>query len=121
MDRTCRLDAPPTKWGIPRSCHCERRPYQLLNHYAVSYRLYETALEQGVSREMARFFLPGFNVYYTWVAKVDAHNLMNFLRLRMASDAQLEIREYANAIYEHFFKPSLPWTAEAFELYGQRK
>ena len=90
---------------------------QLVEHYAVSYRLYETALEQGVSREMARFFLPGFNVYYTWVAKVDAHNLMSFLRLRMASDAQLEIREYATAIYEHFFKPSLPWTAEAFEQY----
>jgi thymidylate synthase (FAD) len=71
----------------------------------------------GVAREQARFFLPGFNVYYTWVAKVDAHNLMNFLRLRMASDAQLEIREYANAIYEHFFTPHMPWTAEAFERY----
>ncbi|MFZ4827853.1 MAG: FAD-dependent thymidylate synthase [Phototrophicaceae bacterium] len=42
---------------------------------------------------------------------------MNFLRLRMASDAQLEIREYANAIYEHFFTPYLPWTAEAFQKY----
>ena len=90
---------------------------QLIQHYEQSYALYESALSQGVAREMARFFLPGFNVYYTWVAKVDAHNLMNFLRLRMASDAQLEIREYANAIYEHFFKPSMPWTAEAFELY----
>lgn len=90
---------------------------QLIQHYEQSYALYENALAQGVSREMARFFLPGFNVYYTWVAKVDAHNLMNFLRLRMASHAQLEIREYATAIYEHFFKPSMPWTAEAFELY----
>jgi thymidylate synthase ThyX len=48
---------------------------------------------------------------------VDALNLMNFLRLRMASDAQYEIRVYARAIYEHFFRPALPWTAEAFELY----
>lgn len=90
---------------------------QLIAHYEQSYALYEHALSQGVAREMARFFLPGFNVYYTWVAKVDAHNLMKFLRLRMAIDAQLEIREYANAIYEHFFKPSMPWTAEAFEQY----
>ena len=90
---------------------------QLLAHYEQSYTLYENALQQGVAREMARFFLPGFNVYYTWVAKVDAHNLMNFLRLRMASDAQLEIRAYAHAIYEHFFKPSMPHTAEAFERY----
>lgn len=90
---------------------------KLLAHYEAGYRLYEEALAQGVAREMARLFLPGFSVYYTWVLKVDALNLMNFLRLRMASDAQYEIRVYAQAIYEHFFKPALPWTAEAFEQY----
>jgi len=57
----------------------------------------------------------GFGVYYTWVVKVDTHNLMHFLKLRMAPEAQHEVRVYANAIYEHFFKPALPWTAEAFE------
>jgi thymidylate synthase (FAD) len=66
---------------------------------------------------MARLFLPGFAVYYTWIVKVDAHNLMHFLKLRMADDAQWEIRVYAQAIYEHFFKPALPWTAEAFERF----
>jgi len=90
---------------------------QLLEHYERSYQYYEDALENGVSREMARLFLPGFSVYYTWVVKVDAHNLMHFLRLRMAQDAQYEIRVYAQAIYDHFFKPALPWTAEAFEEY----
>ncbi len=89
----------------------------LLDHYAEGFRLYSQALEQGVSKEMARLFLPGFSVYYTWVAKIDAHNLMRFLRLRMASDAQLEIRVYAEAINQHFFKRALPWTAEAFERY----
>ncbi len=48
---------------------------------------------------------------------MDAHNLMHFLHLRMAPDAQHEIRAFATAIYEHFFKPALPWTAEAFEKY----
>ncbi len=90
---------------------------KLVAHYEASYRLYEEALKTGVSREMARFFLPGFSVYYTWVVKVDAHNLMHFLKLRMADEAQYEIRVYAQAIYEHFFKPALPWTAEAFEEY----
>ena len=90
---------------------------QLLQHYDQGFRLYSQALEQGVSKEMARLFLPGFSVYYTWVTKVDAHNLMHFLRLRMASDAQFEIRVYAEAISEHFFKPALPWTAEAFDRY----
>jgi thymidylate synthase ThyX len=35
----------------------------------------------------------------------------------MAPDAQYEIRVFAEAIYEHFFKPALPWTAEAFEKF----
>ena len=91
---------------------------QLLKHYDEGYRLYAQALEMGVSKEMARLFLPGFSVYYTWVAKIDAHNLMGFLRLRMAEDAQYEIREYARAIHEHFFKTALPWTAEAFDRYA---
>lgn len=89
----------------------------LLAHYETGFRLYQEALDKGVSKEMARLFLPGFSVYYTWVVKVDALNLMNFLRLRMADDAQYEIRVYAQAIYTHFFKPALPWTAEAFEQY----
>lgn len=94
---------------------------QLNQHYTQSYQLYEEALRTGVSKEMARLFLPGFSVYYTWVMKVDAHNLMHFLKLRMASDAQYEIRVYAKAIYEEFFKPALPWTAEAFEQYVLNK
>jgi thymidylate synthase (FAD) len=78
--------------------------------------LYNQALESGVAREMARLFLP-HNLYTQFIAKVDAHNLMHFLRLRMAPDAQFEIRQYAWTIYEHFFKPALPWTAEAFERF----
>ncbi len=90
---------------------------ELIEYYRHGYQLYEQALEKGVAREMARLFLPGFAVYYTWVAKIDAHNLMRFMRLRMALDAQYEIRCYADAIYRHFFRPALPWTAEAFERF----
>ena len=93
---------------------------KLVAHYTAGYRLYEEALQAGVSKEMARLFLPGFSVYYTWVMKIDAHNLMHFLRLRMAEDAQYEIRVYAQAIYDHFFKPALPWTAEAFAEYSPK-
>lgn len=90
---------------------------KLQAHYQEGFRLYSEALAAGVSREMARLFLPGFSVYYTWVCKIDAHNLMHFLRLRMAEDAQYEIRVYAKAIYEHFFSAALPWTAQAFQEY----
>lgn len=89
----------------------------LKEHYIRCFKTYELTLECGVSKEQARLFLPGFAMYYTWIAKVDAHNLMHFLKLRMASSAQYEIRQYANAIYQEFFKPMLPWTAEAFERY----
>ncbi len=91
--------------------------HKLLQHYEQGYALYREALDAGVSKEMARLFLPGFSVYYTWVVKADAHNLMHFLKLRMAPDAQYEIRVYAQAMYREFFKPLLPWTAEAFEQY----
>ncbi len=90
---------------------------ELAAHYEKGFALYEQALATGVAREQARLFLPGFSLYYTWVAKTDAHNLMHFLSLRMAPDAQEEIRVYAQAIYDHFFLPALPWTAEAFGKY----
>lgn len=99
----------------------ERLMAELVAIYKKGYALYEQALEAGVAKEQARLFLPGFSVYYTWVVKVDAHNLMHFLSLRMAEDAQWEIREYAEAIHEHFFVPALPWTAEAFERYVLRR
>jgi thymidylate synthase (FAD) len=89
----------------------------LLAHYARGHALYRAALEQGVSREMARLFLPGFAVYYTWIIKVDLHNLFGFLRLRMAPDAQYEIRAYARALYAAFVHPLAPIAAEAFEQY----
>lgn len=94
----------------------ERLTTLLLDHYDRAFALYKAALDAGVAKEQARLFLPGFSVYYTWVCKVDAHNLMHFLRLRMADDAQWEIREYANVLFQ-IFKQALPWTAEAFETY----
>ncbi len=89
----------------------------LAEHYDRSFALYQAALKRGVARELARVFLPGFALYYTWVAKTDAHNLMHFLDLRMGAHAQHEIRAYAAAIYQEFFRPALPWTAEAFEQF----
>jgi thymidylate synthase (FAD) len=106
--------------GVLEGPDGEALTQELVAHYTRSYELYEAALAKGVAREMARLFLPGFAVYYTGVIKVDAHNLMHFLALRTANDAQYEIRIFAQAIFEHFFKPALPWTAEAFELYGPK-
>ena len=49
--------------------------------------------------------------------KVDLHNLLHFLHLRMDIHAQLEIRQYAEAIGRQIVKPLFPMVWEAFEDY----
>jgi len=98
---------------LPESDARELR-YMLDVHRARSYHFYEEALKLGVSREMARLFLPAFGVYYTAVATIDAHNLLGFLRLRDHEHAQHEIRVYAQAIRE-IMRDVMPWTMEAID------
>lgn len=62
-----------------------------------SFDDYRRLLEAGVPRELARSVLP-VSAYSRMFATVDLHNLMGFLRLRMHSHAQWEIRQYANAL-----------------------
>lgn len=77
--------------------------------------LYRERLAFGVAREQARKDLP-LSTYTEAYWKIDLHNLLHFLRLRMDSHAQLEIRQYANAIAE-VVKEWVPYTWEAFEDY----
>ena len=72
-------------------------------------------IDQGVSKEMARFHLP-VSTYSKMVWKSNLHNTWHFLKLRMDSHAQPEIRDYAIAMYE-IMKTKLPmlmkiWTEE---------
>jgi thymidylate synthase (FAD) len=69
----------------------------------------------GVAREQARSVLQLAN-YTEAYWKIDLHNLMHFLRLRMAPDAQQEIREFAIAIYD-LIEPLFPLTMQAFIHY----
>ncbi len=88
-----------------------------------SYKLYESMIakvaEQPKSRSRAREVFRGLLgvAYYTeffWT--VNFRSLMNFLKLRLAQDAQYEIRAYAEAI--HALVPEhIPWTYEAFETF----
>ena len=68
-------------------------------HSDLSYKLYETLLEKGLSRELARVVLP-VNVYTEMYWVMNLHNLLKFLRLRMDPHAQYEIRVFSEAIYE---------------------
>jgi thymidylate synthase (FAD) len=78
-----------------------------------SYALYRKILEGGVAREIARCVLP-LSMYTEWYWKVDLHNLLHFLRLRMDAHAQLEIRVFAEALAT-FVKPRVPFVWDAFE------
>jgi thymidylate synthase (FAD) len=50
-----------------------------------------------LTRELARIGLP-LSTYTQWVWKIDLHNLLHFLALRLDSHAQREIRVYADVI-----------------------
>jgi thymidylate synthase (FAD) len=78
--------------------------------------LYEERIEAGVAREQARKDLP-LSTYTEAYWKVDLHNLLHFLALRMDSHAQLEIREYATAIGKQIVEPLFPLVWEAFVDY----
>jgi thymidylate synthase (FAD) len=88
----------------------------LEKHIADSFALYQAALAQGVAREIARLYLPAFALYSTGVVKFDARNLMHFFSLRLAEDAQHEIRLYARAMWG-FFAEAFPWCAEAYQRF----
>lgn len=77
--------------------------------------VYQARLQVGVAKEQARKDLP-LSTYTRAYWKCDLHNIFNFLRLRMDSHAQLEIRSYANAMYE-IVKQIVPVACEAFEDY----
>jgi len=82
-------------------------------------KLYEKRIELGVAREQARKDLP-LSTYTEAYWKVDLHNLLHFLSLRMDSHAQLEIREYATAMGEQIIKPLFPLVWEAFVDFRQQ-
>ena len=84
----------------------------LSDQYKQAFKLYEQLLEKGVCREQARGVLPQ-STYTSFVWKMDLHNLMHFLQLRMDHHAQKEIRDYATAIYE-LVQPLVPHAMEAF-------
>src|SRR5436190_476176 len=81
-----------------------------------SYQRYQEFLDKGVAREIARIALPA-SVYTEWYWKIDLHNLLHFLSLRMDEHAQQEIRDYADAMFE-LVRPIVTIAAEAFLDYN---
>jgi len=81
-----------------------------------NYQNYKNMVDEGIARELARINLP-LSLYTEWYWKIDLHNLFHFLELRTDKNAQYEIREYANVIFD-ITKKVAPLSCEAFEDYG---
>ena len=64
-----------------------------------AFMSYNAMTGEDIARELARIVLP-VNAYTEWYWKIDLHNLLHFLKLRLDSHAQYEIRVYAEAIAE---------------------
>ncbi|KAA8390605.1 FAD-dependent thymidylate synthase [Acetobacter tropicalis] len=91
----------------------------LRNDAMRTYSNYEKMLNTdegyGLARELARINLT-LNTYTQWYWKIDLHNLMHFLALRLDPHAQYEIRAYAEVMLR-VLHAWVPQTATAFEEY----
>ena len=82
-------------------------------------RVYNERVEKGIAREQARKDLP-LSTYTEAYWKIDLHNLLHFLVLRMHHQAQFEIRSYANVIGHEVVRRWCPTVWEAFIDYKLR-
>ncbi len=80
--------------------------------------VYKERIELGVAREQARKDLP-LSTYTEAYWKIDLHNLLHFLRLRLDEYAQIEIRQYAQVIGYMIVQVWCPLVWEAFIDYIQ--
>jgi len=77
--------------------------------------VYEGNLDKGLTRELARIVLP-VALYTTFYWTVNLRNLFHFLELRLAPEAQANIRAYAAAILD-ILRGYCPLAVRAFEDY----
>lgn len=90
----------------------ERFECALSSLYAESERVYQLGLRLGVPKELARCAVTVAR-YSRMRASANLRNWLQFLTLRMAPNAQWEIRQYANAVGE-IVKSLHPRTWELF-------
>ncbi len=76
---------------------------------------YSWMLGEDVAREIARIDLP-LSTYTQWYWKIDLHNLLHFLSLRVDAHAQWEIQGYAR-VMAGMVKRVAPLTYEAWVDY----
>ena len=86
-----------------------------------SREAYEWMMLEDMARELARIDLP-LSTYTQWYWKIDLHNLLHFLKLRVDSHAQWEIQEYGR-VMAGMLKRVAPLSYEAwidYDVCGDR-
>lgn len=83
--------------------------------FTSQYNSYKELLAMDVAKELARIGLSVAN-YTQWYWKIDLHNLMHFLRLRLDSHAQHEIQVYGQAM-GRIVESAVPIAYQAFQDY----
>jgi thymidylate synthase (FAD) len=83
---------------------------------SLAREIYDERLKMGIAREQARKDLP-LSTYTEAYWKVDLHNLLHFLYLRMDAHAQYEIRRYAEIMGHEIVAKWCPAVWEAFMDY----
>lgn len=78
-----------------------------------AYQTYSEMVDEGLAREIARINLP-LSLYTEFYWQMDLHNLFHFLKLRLDSHAQFEIREYAKVMLE-MVRKVCPLATSSFE------
>lgn len=74
--------------------------------------LYRLAMESGIAAEQARLFLPAYSMYVVYRWSCSLQSIVLFLAQRMAEESQVEIQEYANAVYR-LIQPAFPVSIKA--------
>lgn len=114
QDGGANKQAGPTRDSAPLT---EERAWAFIAALLVDYECtegtYKRALREGVPKELARLVLPSGR-YTRMRVSANLRNWLGFLKLRMASNAQWEIVQYANAVHS-FLSERFPRTLELFD------
>lgn len=123
-----RLETDPTSWRLQSTTNKQGSSGYLAleegallsaresEFHRIAQAVYEERIKLGVAREQARKDLP-LSTYTEAYWKIDLHNLLHFLKLRMDSHAQFEIRQYAKVLGYQIVKEWVPTVWEAFVDY----
>jgi len=102
--------------SVDPSLHTRRAELEIAQSNHEAFQSYDRLLTvHEVSREISRIVLP-VSTYTELYWKCDLHNLFHFLKLRMDSHAQYEIRVMAEAMLQ-LIEPHFPQATRAFRDY----